>query len=85
MNNFIEILGWLSTALVLCGFYFNSKNRRHLAFVTWIMGDVGWIVYDVYIDNWSHMALSLIIIFLNLYGIYNNFKHDNQGIPETNQ
>jgi len=80
---YLEYLGWIATALVLIGYYYNSKNQRHAAFVTWIMGDVGWIVYDFYIANWSHMVLSLVIIGLNLYGIYNNFKNDNKRISKT--
>ena len=71
---FIEILGWLSTGLVLAGYVFNAKQLSKLAMYTWIIGDVGWIVYDLFIDNISHMVLSFVIIVINLYGIYNNLK-----------
>ena len=67
----IELLGWLSTALVLLGFVFNSKGKYTLAMITWIVGDIGWITYDFYIDNISHLVLSAIIISINLYGIFN--------------
>ena len=67
----IEILGWLSTALVLLGFVFNSKGKYTLAMITWIVGDIGWITYDFYIDNISHLVLSAVIISINLYGIFN--------------
>jgi hypothetical protein len=79
---FIDVIGWVSTVLVVLGYYFNSKNQRTIAFCTWISGDVGWIVYDIFIDNWSHMALSFFIIFLNLYGIYNN---DSKRISKTSK
>ena len=62
----IEILGWLSTALVLLGFVFNSKGKYTLAMITWIVGDIGWITYDFYIDNISHLVLSAVIISINL-------------------
>jgi hypothetical protein len=70
----IELLGWLSTALVLAGYIFNAQQLTKLAMYTWIIGDIGWITYDLFIDNISHMVLSLVIILINLYGIYNNLK-----------
>jgi len=77
---FIEIIGWLCTGLVVLGYYLNSKLRLKQAITVWIIGDIGWITYDVFIDNWSHATLSFLIIGLNLYGIYNikKGKHDKQ-------
>jgi hypothetical protein len=65
----IEILGWVSTLLVLAGYIANARGLRRTAMITWIVGDIGWIVYDVYIHNVSHMVLSFIIISINVYGI----------------
>lgn len=70
----IEVLGWLSTVLVLAGYILNAKGLDKSAMVLWIVGDVGWIIYDIFIQNMSHMVLSLVIIIINLYGIYNNMK-----------
>lgn len=81
----MEVLGWASTLLIILGFYLNARSQRNAAFITWIVGDIGWIIYDIHIVNWSHLSLSVFIIFLNLYGIYNNFKHDNQGISTTHK
>lgn len=66
----IELLGWFSTALVLVGYIMNARGNSNVAMLTWIIGDTGWIVYDFFIDNFSHLVLSLIIISINLYGIY---------------
>jgi len=66
----IELLGWISTALVLVGYIMNARGNSNVAMLTWIIGDTGWIVYDFFIDNFSHLVLSLIIISINLYGIY---------------
>ena len=66
----IEILGWVGTVLVLIGYWANSNLQHRLAMTTWIAGDVIWITYDVFIENWSHMVLSLVIIIINIYGIY---------------
>ena len=81
----IEILGWASTTLVLLGFIFNSKSKYTLAMVTWIIGDIGWITYDFYIANFSHLVLSAVIIGINLYGIYNikQMKKDRFKQPKA--
>ena len=80
----IEILGWLSTALVLLGFVFNSKGKYTLAMITWIVGDIGWITYDFYIDNISHLVLSAVIISINLYGIF-NIKRMQKGVVKKSK
>lgn len=67
----IETLGWISTALVLVGYVLNARQLTRYAMVTWIVGDIGWITYDFFIDNFSHLVLSLVIIIINLYGIWN--------------
>lgn len=67
----IAILGWVSTALVLAGYILNAKQFSKAAMIVWIVGDIGWITYDFYIDNFSHLVLSLVIIIINLYGIWN--------------
>ena len=67
----IEVLGWTSTALVLIGYILNAKQKFKLAMTVWIIGDIGWITYDFFIDNISHLVLSVVIISINLYGIAN--------------
>jgi hypothetical protein len=67
----IEALGWFSTALVLAGYILNAQQFSRAAMIAWIIGDIGWITYDFYIDNFSHLVLSLVIIIINLYGIWN--------------
>jgi hypothetical protein len=81
----IDALGWISTTLVLVGYVANSSGKTKLAMLTWILGDIGWITYDFYIDNFSHLVLSLVIIIINLYGIYRLWKsslHKNKSNNE---
>ena len=66
----IEVLGWIGTLLVLIGYWANSNSQHRLAMTTWIAGDIIWITYDIFIENWSHMVLSSVIIGINIYGIY---------------
>ena len=65
----IEVLGWVSTVIVLIGFVLNARGIFTWAMVAWIVGDVGWITYDFFINNFSHLVLSLVIISINVYGI----------------
>jgi len=78
----IEAIGWFSTALVLTGYVLNAKCYTKPAMVAWIIGDIGWILYDCFIDNYSHLALSAIIITINLYGIWNSLSPKNKSSNE---
>ena len=71
----IDLLGWISTGLVLLGYVYNARQLTMYAMIAWIIGDTGWIVYDFFIDNFSHLVLSLVIISINIYGIINLKKY----------
>ena len=81
----IEILGWLSTLLVLAGYIFNARKLTKYAMVTWIIGDIGWITYDFFIYNISHLMLSFIIITINIYGIWNICKTKKERLWHIKQ
>jgi hypothetical protein len=66
----MEWLGWICTALVLVGFLLNSNQKLKYAIFVWCVGDIGWIIYDMSINNISHAVLSGVIILLNIYGLY---------------
>tara|TARA_Y100000389_G_scaffold190665_1_gene215738 strand:- start:1502 stop:1723 length:222 start_codon:yes stop_codon:yes gene_type:complete len=70
-----SLLGWVSTVLVLIGFGANASGARVLAIIIWILGDLGWIAYDLLITNYSHMFLSIIIIFINSIAIFRLWKN----------
>ena len=57
----IELLGWLSTGLVLVGYILNANNKRLGAMIAWIIGDLGWVTYDFYIDNISYITYEIIV------------------------
>jgi hypothetical protein len=73
----IEFVGWLSTALVLLGYISNAKGCPKAAMITWILCDLGWVYYDIQINNMSHLVLSFVIISINLYGIYRIINNKN--------
>lgn len=70
----MEILSWLCTLLVLVGYYLNSNGKLVPALITWCIGDIGWIIYDFHISNWSHATLSTIIILINVRGLWKKDK-----------
>ena len=74
----IDLLGCISTGLVLLGYVYNARQLTMYAMIAWIIGDTGWIVYDFFIDNFSHLVLSFVIISINIYGMYNIKKAEKQ-------
>ena len=80
----IEVLGWTSTVLVLLGYVLNAKMRYQAAMIVWIVGDIGWITYDFFITNISHLVLSAVIISINLYGIF-NIKRMQKGVVKKSK
>jgi hypothetical protein len=66
----IETIGYIATMLVLIGYALNSQQRYLAACVTWIIGDVLWVTYDIMIQNVPHTILSALIIALNIRAIY---------------
>ena len=74
----IDLLGWISTGLVLLGYVYNARQLTMYAMIAWIIGDTGWIAYDFFIDNFSHLVLSFVIISINIYGMYNIKKTEKQ-------
>lgn len=72
--NWVDWLGWICSAGIIIGFFLNSTKKIYAAFIVWIIADIGWIIYDYQIDNWSHASLSTLIIAMNLYGIYRHKK-----------
>jgi len=76
----IEVLGWASTVLVLSGFILNARGIFTWAMIAWIVGDIGWITYDFFINNFSHLVLSLVIISINIYGIIHLKKKELRSV-----
>ncbi len=72
----IKILGWICTIFTLLGFYLNARKLT-IAFYIWIIGDSGWIWYSYLTHTTPHAGQCLIIILLNIYGIY-KWKQDKK-------
>ena len=70
----IEILGWIATAILLIGYYLNAKKYIS-SFIIWFTGNALMGIYAYVIESFSVVALSIVLMILNLYG-YNSWKSD---------
>lgn len=75
----IDVLGWIATILVLFGYWLNANGKYKMAMAIWIVGDMGWITYDIVRGIYPHLGLSSVIIILNIYGIFKIIKSKNYG------
>lgn len=75
----IDVLGWIATILVLFGYWLNANGKYKMAMAIWIVGDMGWITYDIIRGIYPHLGLSSVIIILNIYGIFKIIKSKNYG------
>jgi hypothetical protein len=75
----MELLGWICTIMIVIGFILNSIGKLKYAIYVWIIGDIGWILYDLSIRNYSHLALSIIIIIINVYGLYKLKENEDKS------
>lgn len=67
----IELVGWLAYAVVIMAFSTNAFKYQKTALGLWILGDILWIVYNVAIMNYPHMAMNFTIIIINVLGLRN--------------
>ena len=56
----IEILGWVSTLLVLTGYILNAQKLTKYAMITWVIDDNAWISYDFFLYYIRHLKLCFI-------------------------
>ena len=75
----MELFGWICTIMIIIGFILNSIGNLKYAIYVWIIGDIGWILYDISIRNYSHLALSIIIVIINVYGLYKLKENEDKS------
>ena len=63
----IELLGWIATALLLIGYYLNAKKNLN-SWLVWLVGNSVMLIYALFIDSYSVAFLSVVLVFLNIYG-----------------
>lgn len=71
----IELLGYFCTACTLLGFFLNARKNIY-GFLSWIIGDIGWVLYAILTGTYPHAIQCVVIIMLNVYGWW-NWKKEN--------
>ena len=66
----IDVIGWLGFILVSLGYYFNAKKKLY-CFYVWGLGNAIYIYYGYIINAFPIIAMSLFVLFMNIYGYLN--------------
>jgi len=74
MSAIIEILGWVATTILLIGYFLNARKQT-ISWLFWIVGNTIMGIYAYLISSMSVVALSVILVGLNIYGFY-SWKKD---------
>ncbi len=64
---YVEILGWISTLILLVGYYLNAKKLIS-SWCFWLCGNTGMLVYATLINSYSVAFLSVVLMIMNVYG-----------------
>ena len=67
--DYTEILGWTATALLLVGYYLNAKQYIY-SWLVWLVGNAMMMIYAMLIQSYSVAFLSIVLVFLNIFGFY---------------
>ena len=67
--DYTEILGWTATALLLVGYYLNDKQYIY-SWLVWLVGNSMMMIYAMLIQSYSVAFLSIVLVFLNIFGFY---------------
>ena len=60
---------WIVTTICLIGTFLNCKKIKS-CFIFWAIGNILWLIYDIYSGLYSRAFLDLIQLILAIYGAY---------------
>jgi len=69
-NAVFEYLGWIGTALVLTGYYFNA-NLNPSSWILWIVGNFFIGLYCFKKEAHPTAIMSFILVLMSIYGYVN--------------
>ena len=72
-NHLIDIIGWVGFVLIIAGYYLNAKKRLY-CFHIWGIGNLIYVFYGFVIHAFPMMAMSVFVLFMNIYGYMNWMK-----------
>jgi nicotinamide riboside transporter PnuC len=69
MKELITNLTWAIVPLSLLGGVLNAKAKIQ-GYYVWIVANLLWVAFDIYIDNYAQAALMLTYTGISAFGIY---------------
>ena len=69
----IDIIGWVGFILIIVGYYLNAKKKLY-CFYIWGIGNLIYVFYGFVINAFPMMAMSVFVLFMNVYGYMNWMK-----------
>lgn len=63
----LEILLWFNTVLAITGTFLNAKGKR-ISFVFWMVTNMVFVAYNLYIQSYQQAALFSVYLGLALFG-----------------
>jgi nicotinamide mononucleotide transporter len=61
-------LSWIIVAASIIGAIYNARAKI-LGFYIWVVANVAWVVYDLYIGSYSQAALFVVYTIISIIGI----------------
>jgi len=72
-----DIFGWIGNIGFILGLYYLAKMKKPIHSMWWnVFGNALYAIYSILLNTPSLVVLSLLLIVMNLYGVY-SWKKDN--------
>jgi len=65
----LDTISWILTVWAIIGAILNARGSIK-GFYIWIVGNIGWVAYNLYIEEWALAALFVVYTLISTYGIY---------------
>lgn len=73
-------LTWILVVLSILGNVFVIYDRKTMGYMTWLVANIGWITYNVYIKEFSQMSLFLVYTLLSILGIFVEYRKNIEPV-----
>lgn len=76
---YVSNLTWFLVFLSILGNVFVIYDRKTPGYVVWLIANAGWIAYNIYIAEYSQMALFVVYSLLAILGIFVEYRKNKEG------
>ena len=71
--NLLDLVQWPAFAASVAAAYLvasNTKSRRNVGFWIFLLSNVLWVIWGLYINAWALLALQFCLAVLNIRGLF---------------